>query len=96
MKIDPEGLYYRLKLPHKIDGCSTIAEIAMKGCSKCGRGLSVEGSTGFGSLHCRLHGCIWLWIPSMAERSGYVSYAWKNYITKKSSAEWKKRFPAGR
>lgn len=94
--IDPKGLYYRLKLPKKINGCSTIGDIAALGCTKCGRKLNVEASMGFGSLWCTEHGCVWQWIPSRRGRRGYVSRVWKNHITRGSSAEWKKRFPEGR
>ncbi len=91
-KIDPEGLYYRLKLPRKIDGCSTIAEIATKGCTKCGERLYVEASMGFGSLWCSEHKAVWIWIPNTRDRVGYTSRSWKNYITGETSIEWKKRF----
>lgn len=94
--IDPNGLYYRLKLPSKIKGCSTVAEIAALGCTKCGSELNVEASVMFGSLWCPEHKIVWHWIPTKRERPGYVSRAWKNHITQESSTEWKKRFPEGR
>jgi len=96
IKIDPDGMYYRLRFSVKIDGCSSVAGLAERGCPKCGRKFTVEASTMFGSLHCAEHGVVWQWIPSMRERPGYASRAWKNYVTGKRSKEWKKRFPEGR
>lgn len=96
IEIDPNGLYYRLKLPSKINGCSTIGDIAALGCPICGRQFNVEASMGFGSLHCPEHKIVWQWIPSKREKPGYVSKAWKDYITQESSTEWKRRFPEGR
>lgn len=95
IEIDPNGLYYRLKLPSKIGKCSTIGDIAVLGCPVCGRQFNVEASMGFGSLHCPEHKIVWQWIPGR-ERFGSVPRAWKNHIAQESSTEWKKRFPEGR
>lgn len=93
IKIDPEGMYYRLKLPSKIDGCFSVAGLAERGCPKCGKKFNVEASVGFGSLHCPEHGIVWQWVPTMRERLDYASRVWKNYVTRESSKEWKKYFP---
>jgi len=94
--IDPNGLYYRLKFPKKINGCSTIAELAKDGCPICAKRFNVEASAGFGSLHCPVHKVIWIWIPGTRDRQGYTSHSWKNYFTQEVSKEWKRRFPEGR
>ena len=85
-------MYDRLKFYKPIDGCKTIKELREKGCPKCGRKLFAEGSVRFGSLHCKEHRCVWLFVPSKrGEKDGYASKSWKNMLTGEMSAEFKRR-----
>ena len=84
--------YLSLKLPKSIGGAKTVGDLASRGCPKCGKPLFPAGSTGFGSLHCVKHGCIWDWIPTKRERDGYAPTAWKNRVTGEMSQEWRKRW----
>jgi len=84
-------MYLYLKLPVPIMGYKTVGEIAKAGCPLCFSMLRAEGSCSFGSLHCSEHGCVWVWVPSYKERPGYAPYAWKNKVTGKTSAAWKRR-----
>lgn len=95
-RIDSMGdLYRNWKLPKKLDGCITVGELVDKGCTICKKPLYPEGSTGFGSLWCPDHECVWLFIPSAKlARYGHVSKNWVNLLTGESSKyykEWKKR-----
>lgn len=85
-----QGGYFAYKLYKKINGCSTVGELAEKGCPICGKQLFAEASTGFGSLYCPDHECIWLWWPGK-EKYGKASAAWKNLVTGECSEAFRRR-----
>ncbi len=72
--------YFDLKLPKPIDGCNTVGELSDKGCPVCGKKLSPEGSCGFGSLHCSIHGCVFLWLPTFREPYGVAPRKYKRRL----------------
>ena len=90
-----------LKLPSNLSkelDIETIGELRKLGCPLCTSLLYAEGSPGgFGSLHCVVHGIIWMFGLLANDRLiPYRKYAaskfWKNYVTGKVSKEWFKKY----
>ena len=93
--------YFYLKLPKdlaKLESCSTVGELAEKGCPICKLSLNAEASPGgFGSLWCNEHKEIWIFGITIKQRecnykTGTASRYWKNFITGAKSKVYKEKY----